>query len=48
LEADTRLTRRIAEAARILQINFLDHVIVGQPMGDRQGYFSFKEAGILA
>ncbi len=47
-EADTRLTRRIAEAARILQIHFLDHVIVGQPMANRQGYFSFKEAGILA
>jgi hypothetical protein len=27
--------------------NFLDDVIVGQPMIDRQGYFSFKEAGIL-
>ena len=47
-EADTRLTRRIAEAARILQIQLLDHVIVGQPLANRQGYFSFKEAGILA
>jgi DNA repair protein RadC len=47
-EADTRLTRRIAEAARILQIQLLDHVIVGQPLADRQGYFSFKEAGTLA
>jgi DNA repair protein RadC len=46
-EADTRLTRRISEAARILQIQFLDHVIIGQPMNDRQGYFSFKEAGII-
>jgi len=41
-EADTRLTRRIAEAAKILQIQLLDHVIVGQPLADRQGYFSFK------
>jgi DNA repair protein RadC len=47
-EADARLTRRIAEAARIPQIQLLDHVIVGQPLADRQGYFSFKEAGILA
>jgi DNA repair protein RadC len=46
-DADIRLTRRIAEAARLLQINFLDHVIVGQPMIDRQGYFSFKEVGLL-
>jgi len=36
-----RITERVAAAARILQINFLDHVIVGQ------GYFSFQEAGLL-
>jgi len=46
-EADLRLTRRISEAARILQIQLLDHVIIGQPMNDRQGYFSFKESGAL-
>jgi DNA repair protein RadC len=40
-KADLRLTRRIAAAAEILQINFVDHVIVGQ------GYFSFQEAGVL-
>jgi DNA repair protein RadC len=40
-QADLRLTRRIAAAAEILQINFLDHVIVGQ------GYFSFQKAGVL-
>ena len=28
-EADLRLTRRINEASRILQINLLDHVIIG-------------------
>jgi DNA repair protein RadC len=46
-EADLRLTRRISEGARILQIQFLDHVIIGQPMNDRPGYFSFKEAGTI-
>jgi DNA repair protein RadC len=46
-EADIRITRRIAEAARLLQIYFLDHVIVGHPMVDRQAYFRFKEAGLL-
>jgi len=25
----------------------LDHVIIGQPMNGRQGYFSFKEAGTI-
>ena len=46
-EADLRLTRRISEAARILQIQLIDHVIIGQPMNGRQGYFSFKEAGMI-
>ena len=46
-EADTRLTRRLAEAASILQVGLLDHVIVGAPTENRPGYFSFKEAGIL-
>jgi DNA repair protein RadC len=46
-DADIRLTRRLAEGARILQINMLDHVIVGQSFDDRPGYFSFKEAGMI-
>ena len=45
--ADLQLTKRIAEGARILNINFLDHVIVGQPIGSRLGYFSFQKAGLL-
>jgi len=40
-DADTRLTRRIAEAGNILQITLLDHVIIGRK------WFSFKEAGLL-
>jgi len=46
-DSDLRLTRRIAECARMLQMQFLDHLIVGSPQGDRPGSFSFKEAGIL-
>jgi DNA repair protein RadC len=46
-DADLRLTKRIASGARILQIKFLDHVIVGQARAGRQGYFSFQEAGLL-
>ena len=38
-EADLRITKRVAAAAQILQINFLDHVIVGL------GFFSFQEEG---
>jgi DNA repair protein RadC len=40
-EADLAITKRVASAAQILQINFLDHIIVGQ------GFFSFQEAGLL-
>jgi DNA repair protein RadC len=46
-EADIRLTSRLAEGARILQINMLDHVIVGQSLEGRPGYFSFKEASLI-
>jgi len=31
----------------MLQIQFLDHIILGSPQEGRAGYFSFKEAGIL-
>ena len=46
-QADMRLTRRLAEGARILQINMLDNIFVGQPFDDRPGYFGFKEAGMI-
>jgi DNA repair protein RadC len=46
-EADIRLTRRLSEAARILQIQFVDHVIVGSMMQGKSPYFSFKEGGLL-
>ena len=47
-DADRRLTRRLAEAALLLQVTMLDHIILGAPQPDgRPDYFSFKEAGIL-
>ena len=46
-EADLRLTRRIFEASKILQIHLIDHVIIGTDTPGQNGYFSFKEAGIL-
>jgi alpha-methylacyl-CoA racemase len=36
-----------AEAAKLLQITLLDHVILGSPDGGRIPYYSFREAGIL-
>ncbi len=46
-QADRRLTRQLTEAAQFLQIEFLDHIIIGSPEGGRQPYFSFREAGLL-
>jgi DNA repair protein RadC len=41
-EADHRITRRLVEASKVLQITFLDHVIIGDAR-----WFSFKEAGVV-
>jgi DNA repair protein RadC len=45
--ADHSLTRRLSEAAELMQIKFLDHVIIGSPAENRRPYYSFKEAGAL-
>jgi DNA repair protein RadC len=46
-EADRRLTRRLVEAAQLLQVRLLDHVIMGAPADGRLPYFSFAEAGMM-
>jgi DNA repair protein RadC len=46
-QTDHSLTRRLAEAAELLQIKLLDHIIIGAPAEGNPGYFSFKEAGVL-
>lgn len=46
-QADHSLTRRLREAAELLQIRLLDHVIIGSPAEGRLPYFSFQEAAIL-
>jgi DNA repair protein RadC len=46
-QTDHSLTRRLAEAAELLQIKLLDHIIIGAPTDGSPGYFSFKEAGVL-
>ena len=45
--ADIRITRSLREAAQLLQINLIDHIILGSPDGGRVPYYSFKEAGHL-
>ena len=46
-QIDHSLTRRLAEAAELLQIKLLDHIIIGASSEGNPGYFSFKEAGVL-
>jgi DNA repair protein RadC len=47
--ADVQTTRMLREAARLVDIELIDHVIIGRPGHDPrgQGYFSFREAGTI-
>jgi DNA repair protein RadC len=46
-DADRRVTMRMAEAAKMLQVNFFDHMILGSPSTEHAPYFSFREAGVI-
>jgi DNA repair protein RadC len=47
--ADVQVTRQLREAARILSIDLVDHVVLGRaeldPLG--KGFYSFRNAGLL-
>ncbi|MCW5549785.1 MAG: DNA repair protein RadC [Opitutaceae bacterium] len=47
--ADVQITRQLREAARTVDIQLLDHVILGRPEADPagRGYYSFREAGVI-
>ena len=47
--ADIKVTRQLREAASVIGIDLLDHVILGQKSKDPQGigYYSFNEAGLI-
>jgi DNA repair protein RadC len=45
--ADRSFTRRLREAADLMQVAFLDHIIIGLPSGTCPGYFSFRETGMM-
>lgn len=47
--ADVQLTRQLREAARTVDIDLLDHVVLGRASADPsgRGYYSFREAGLL-
>jgi DNA repair protein RadC len=46
---DLHVTRQLREAAKAVDIDLLDHVILGRPDHDplARGFFSFREAGLL-
>lgn len=46
-KADFRITENIMQAAQIMQVRFVDHLIIGQPAPGREPYFSFRSAGII-
>ncbi len=47
-EADLAVTRRMKQAGELLQIEMLDHVILGAPCeGGGKNFFSFKSEGLL-
>jgi len=47
--ADIQLTRQLREAARAVDIDLIDHVIIGRPSADPlgRGHYSFRESGLL-
>lgn len=46
---DLHVTRQLREASKAVEIELIDHVIVGRAGADPigRGYFSFREAGLL-
>ncbi|MDB6114314.1 MAG: hypothetical protein JWQ62_1259 [Lacunisphaera sp.] len=47
--ADVQVTRQLRDAAKAVDIDLLDHVIVGKGNSDPtgRGYYSFRESGVL-
>jgi DNA repair protein RadC len=45
---DLDITRRLIEAAKILGIRIVDHVIVGRPSPETPGYVSLREKNLVA
>jgi DNA repair protein RadC len=45
--ADEKITVRLVKAAEIMQVKFLDHVIIGRPSPGRAPYYSFRQAGVV-
>lgn len=46
-QADHRITKQLVQAAEVLSIRLLDHIVIGRPAPGSTGYFSFREAGVI-
>jgi DNA repair protein RadC len=46
-DADIRVTRSMREAGQLLQIELIDHVILGAPDAAGRAYYSFRNEGLL-
>ncbi|MEM9398868.1 MAG: DNA repair protein RadC [Verrucomicrobiota bacterium] len=44
---DLSFTNRMRDACQLMQVEFIDHVILGRATLNHKGYYSFKEAGYL-
>ncbi|MEI7901195.1 MAG: JAB domain-containing protein, partial [bacterium] len=45
---DIDITRRLIEAAKILGIRIVDHIIIGRPSADTPGHVSLREKNLVA
>lgn len=47
--ADIQVTRQLREAAKVIGIDLLDHIVVGSRANDPQGlgFYSFNDAGLI-
>lgn len=43
---DVSLTRKVVEAGALLDIELLDHIVIGQPGADSPGWVSLRERGL--
>lgn len=43
--ADDEMTRRILQASELMQVRFIDHIIIGQSIDGKDPYYSYRESG---
>jgi DNA repair protein RadC len=44
---DRTMTENLLAAAKLMQVRFLDHVIVGRPSPGREAFYSFRAMGVI-